>query len=274
MPVINHVISRADLVDAFRAVGLGRGDAVIIHAAMSSLGYVANGGNDILQAALDAIGPDGTLVASTNTGQLTDPGGWKNPAIAPEALDKLRHAMQPFDPQTTPAWRRGAYAEALLAHPDRQRSSHPLRSLAAIGRDAAAILRDHPLDDPEGIGSPIHKLYEADGMAILCGADFSSLTALHLAESLASPAYLDTSTCLVRWDGAESHNGFRQLRRISFAPHLARIEPVLYSHGLLRRVTLGGGAVVGMKIRAVVDIARQTLERDPFFFHRVDACAP
>src|SRR5688500_3872525 len=49
-----------------RALGVGGGDVVLMHSSKSSLGFVAGGPQAVVQAALDAVGPEGTLVVPTH----------------------------------------------------------------------------------------------------------------------------------------------------------------------------------------------------------------
>jgi len=56
-------ISRSELVAGLRALGLREGSAVLVHARMSALGWVVGGSGAVVSALLEALGPDGTLVA-------------------------------------------------------------------------------------------------------------------------------------------------------------------------------------------------------------------
>ena len=56
----------------------------MVHSSMSSLGYVVNGALDVIDALLEAVGPEGTLLMPAHTGQLTDPADWKDPTLCPD----------------------------------------------------------------------------------------------------------------------------------------------------------------------------------------------
>ena len=56
-------IARSRLVADLRALGLREGSAVLVHARMSALGWVVGGSGAVVSALLEALGPEGTLMA-------------------------------------------------------------------------------------------------------------------------------------------------------------------------------------------------------------------
>lgn len=58
-------VTRRDIVDALRRLGVSRGDVVLVHSSLKSLGYVEGGADTVIQAFLEAVGEEGTLVMPT-----------------------------------------------------------------------------------------------------------------------------------------------------------------------------------------------------------------
>jgi aminoglycoside 3-N-acetyltransferase len=175
-------VGRARLVSELRGLGVRPGGVLMVHTRVSALGWVIGGTGSVVLALLDALGPDGTLMAYA---------GWEDDpydmASWPEAWQAAYEAdLPPFDPRTAEAVHaNGRLPERIRTGPEAVRSRQPEASIVALGRRAAWIVADHPLDDAYGAGSPLAKLVEADGQVLALGAPLSTLTLLHHAEATA-----------------------------------------------------------------------------------------
>src|SRR5690606_25891005 len=103
------------------------------HASLKSLGWVCGAQVAVVEALLDALGPEGTLVVPTHTSNNTDPAGWENPPVPKSWWDTIRLQTPPFDPLVTPGSHMGAISECVRRWPGANRSNHPCVSFAAIG---------------------------------------------------------------------------------------------------------------------------------------------
>lgn len=56
-------VGRAGLVGDLRRLGVRAGEVLMVHASMSALGWVVGGSESVVRALLEALGPDGTLMA-------------------------------------------------------------------------------------------------------------------------------------------------------------------------------------------------------------------
>ncbi|MBD3722020.1 AAC(3) family N-acetyltransferase [Klebsiella pneumoniae] len=122
MPTEQELISRtpqpatrASLARQMRENGLTLGGTVLVHSSLSSLGWVAGGPVAVIQALLDCVGPQGTIVMPTHSGDLTDPADWRSPPVPADWVQILRNEMPAYDPQTTPTRNMGAVAELFRA---------------------------------------------------------------------------------------------------------------------------------------------------------------
>lgn len=160
-------ITREELRGGFRGLGLNPGDNVIMHSSLSSLGWVDDGPEAVIDALGDVVG-DGTVMMPTFT-----------------------RYDQAYDPETSQSTV-GAITEAFRTRSAVVRSEHPTKSVAAIGPDAERLVADHDLQNSIGPGSPIHRLIDnMDGRILLLGVDQTSNSALHIAERLAELPYRD-----------------------------------------------------------------------------------
>jgi aminoglycoside 3-N-acetyltransferase len=164
-----------------RALGLEQGNLLLVHASLRSLGWVCGGATAVVQALLDVLGPDGTLVVPTFTSDNRDPSRW-DPAVPEQWWPTIRQELPPFDPSVTPSQRMGVIAEQVRNWPRACRSTHPHVSFAAVGAGAKAIVSEHPLTCHLGEHSPLRRLEERDARVLLLGVGWQRCTAFHLAE--------------------------------------------------------------------------------------------
>lgn len=173
-----------------RLSGLLRpGMDVMVHSSLSGLGYLPNGADDVIDAVLGLIGRQGTMLVPSHSGQLTDPAEWKSPAVPAEWVRTIRAEMDPVC-RTTPARNRGLLVDRFMVRYDALRSTHPIASVAALGARSGYYTDGHPLHESEGEGSPLHRLYLADGYALLLGVGIEVCASLHVAEYLADAPWL------------------------------------------------------------------------------------
>ena len=174
---------RDSLATQLRALGVGPGGVVLMHSSFKSLGFVVGGPQAVVQAVLDARGPDGTSSCRPTPPDNSDPASWSRPPVPEDWWEPIRHEAPGFDPARTPAskWM-GALAETVRTWPGARRSAHPQVSFAAVGPRAAEIVEPHRLDDSLGDESPLGAVYRLDGQVLLLGCGHDTNTSLHLAE--------------------------------------------------------------------------------------------
>jgi aminoglycoside 3-N-acetyltransferase len=163
---VSNINTTASLAADFIQLGLRPGAIVMVHSSLGQIGWTDGGPVAAIEALLEVLGPDGTLVMPAESPQLAEPGN--------------KHV---FDPRTTPTTM-GAIPEAFRSYPGTQRSNHPLVSVCANGTRAHEITAKHALEFCEGRGTPFEKLYELDAWTLLLGVGFNRCTSLHYAESL------------------------------------------------------------------------------------------
>jgi len=176
-------IARSRLVADLRALGLREGSAVLVHARMSALGWVVGGSGAVVSALLEALGPEGTLMAYASWQEhVYHAGEW------PEEHRAAYLAEPPvFDPATAEAARdHGRIPERVRTWPGAERSVHPEASMVAVGRLARELTADHPQQDAYGPDSPLGRLVAVGGDVLMLGAPLESLTILHHAEAIAA----------------------------------------------------------------------------------------
>jgi aminoglycoside 3-N-acetyltransferase len=174
--------TRDSLAADLRRLGLQAGMVVIVHSSLSSLGWVCGGPVAVVQALLDVITPDGTLVMPAHSGELSDPSYWQHPPVPEAWWPVIRETMPAFDPRCTPTRGMGRIAETFRTWPGALRSSHPQDSFVAWGKHAEFISANHALEFGLGEQSPLGRMYDLDGQVLLLGVPYGNNTSFHLGE--------------------------------------------------------------------------------------------
>ena len=234
------MLTKQDIVAGLRDLGVRQGMVLMVHASLSALGEVEGGAPTVIEALLEAIGPDGTLAM---------------PAMSADPI---------FDVNNSPS-AVGIISETFRQWPGVRRSLHPTHSACALGPQAEFLLEGH-IDEPTAVGpgSPWGKLASLpNGYVLLIGVDQDRNTLLHHAEELVDAPYLRTVTREYK-DPDTGEIKQKQLCRYP-GPHRDFI-------GLDRLFLDGGAMVMGRIGQAVcrlmhagraVELEVAALERDP-----------
>ncbi len=179
--------TREEIVKDLVKIGVEKGDILLVHSSLSSIGYVQGGAETLIDAVLESVGEDGTMVVPTITGQIFD---------SPE--------HPPSYSKDKPCWT-GVVPETLRKRGEACRSRHPTHSVAAIGKDARKIIEGHEeAETPCGKGTPYLKIAELGGKILFIGASLESNTSFHTVEELAKLYYHlqpEPTFCKIKMDG-------------------------------------------------------------------------
>lgn len=178
-----NVITKSLLVEEFRSLGLYPGMRLIVHSSLRSLGWVSGGPVTVVQALIEVLTEEGTLVMPTHSGDYSDPSHWLCPAVPADWWETIRETMPAFDPAYSPTRGMGIIPDVFRTFPQVIRSYHPSVSFAAWGKDAKFVTEKHSLSFGLGEQSPLARLYDLDSSVLLLGVDYDSNTSFHLAEN-------------------------------------------------------------------------------------------
>lgn len=158
--------------------------SLMLHASMRAIGKTLGGPDQVHQAILETISPDGTLVLYIGCEPEFEAVG--RGKLSQEEEKQILEKCPAFDPTISRARRDyGILAEFFRSWPGVKCSNNPGARIAAFGKQANYIVSNHPLNYGYGSGSPLAKLYENGGKILLLGSDLDQITLLHYAEHLA-----------------------------------------------------------------------------------------
>lgn len=175
-------VTTATITSDLTTLGIDSGDTLLVHASLSALGWVVGGAQAVVDALMETLSADGTLVMPSFTSQYSDPRNWSQPPVPEDWIPIIEKSRPAFRPDVTPPRNLGAIPECFRTYPGVQRSQHPEVSFAVWGTDAANIVADHALDYGLGENSPLARLYDRNAKILMLGTDHDTNTSLHLAE--------------------------------------------------------------------------------------------
>lgn len=256
------------LTTDLRTLGLAPGDVVLVHTSMKGLGHIDGGPNAVIEALLEAVGEEGTVLFPTLTG--SDKDGPDHPPV--------------IDLASTPCARFvGIVPEAARQYPGAVRSVHPTHSVVALGANQERWTNGHehgasPCDE----ASPYYRLMEQGGKILLLGGvTHNSNTSMHCIEEIAGVPYHlhealsdgrvrlpDGNEVVVRnrlhqW--AELYSEFDLERDFTLA------NDPLIAAGAQRQHAIGPTDSTLIDARAMRDVLVPILKTDPLFLLRQPA---
>lgn len=179
---MSRVVIKEDMIREFERIGLKKNDVVMVHTSLKSMGYVCGGAQAIIEALIEVVGEEGTIMMPTQSWKNLDPEDGVHWDADESEWQKIRDHWPAYDKNITPTNTMGAVAEMFRQWPGSIRSDHPARSVCAYGKYAQELTKDHDLSNIFGEGSPIARLYEFNGKVLLLGVGYDKNTSLHLAD--------------------------------------------------------------------------------------------
>ncbi|MCK5849836.1 MAG: AAC(3) family N-acetyltransferase [Kiritimatiellae bacterium] len=187
-------ISQESIRKSLDALGIQKGDKIVLHSDLQSLGKARElvklpncGADCILDAVLEQIGNDGLLCLPVFTKTFVQPSAGPCKDV--------------FDPDTTPS-RVGSITNIFLKRPGTVRSLHPTHSWAATGKNAAEFVEGHDQTTTFGRDSLCGRMYDWDFRILWFGTTGTTNTSTHFAEDWLDLPYMASEDALVK-DGDE-----------------------------------------------------------------------
>ena len=232
-------ITREQVTEMIRALGVRAGDLLIAHSSYKCLGGVEGGPTAVAEALRDAVSPCGSAFVPT-----------------------FNYGNDPYDPVTARSFD-GIITEFFRKLSGAMRSLHPTHPIAGAGPHAPEILADHDCVQPFGYGSPCWRLWERNAWVLLIGVDHIANSVAHVAEELLQMRYLDRrrSARVVRSDGRIEEV---TLRRPGCSDAWGPvIDAPLRERNAIIDGRIGDAPVMLMRSHDVVDATVALLRSDP-----------
>ena len=241
------MVTRENVKDAYRALGVCPGDIVLTHSSFKSLGPCEEGAATVIGGILDAVGEEGTVVFPTLC-QKDWENVYKNWSLdAPSDVGYLTNYFRTL--------------------PGALRSNQATHSVAAMGKHAQYLTATHGEsgrrygtygDTPFSADSPWQKMYDMGAKVVFLGCAVRACTFRHFAEYVLMEEYLKK---------AEGHPEFEELKAAvwkyetysdggiwphSVAPYIVEVMES-EDPAKVRRVKCGDAELIMIEARDFVD---------------------
>lgn len=124
--MINKETLKSDLLKS----GIKKGDILNMKVSLRSIGKLENGADTLIEALLDVVGEEGTIVSDAFIEAKT----YRFPFTEKEIVDENTTSYA------------GAFANAMVNYKDAYRSKHPIQKFVAIGKLAEKLMNEHDKD--------------------------------------------------------------------------------------------------------------------------------
>ena len=257
-------IIKEEIVNELRRMGLEKNDVVMVHASLTSMGYVCGGAQAVIEALMEVVGGEGTIMMPTQSWKNLDPVDGVHWDADESEWQKIRDNWPAYDKNLTPTNTMGAVAEMFRQWPGSIRSDHPARSVCAYGKYAEDLTKNHDLSNIFGEGSPIARFYELDGKVLLLGVGYDKNTSLHLADARAE--YPGKHDCVEY--SAVMEDGKRVWKRYETlfvdGEDFDDIGKAFEENCPVSKGKIGTGEIRLMKQRELVDFAVEWMEKNRY----------
>lgn len=248
-------VTGQDIAAAIAALGIERGDTALVHSSMKSFGHIAGGPETVIDSFLKILGGEGTLVM---------------PTLSQKSWETVYEDWSMDRPSDV-----GLLTEVFRKRDDAHRSDQATHSVAAVGRMAAELTREHtdfgPRIGPFGDyafsrSSPWQKLYDKNATIVFLGVSMVYNTMKHLAEhrfmertleSVKESALYEAIRCEVKRYGCHPEEGVW--------PYLdgEQLQAAYEAAGLVRRTHCGNAELLCIAAKPCVELTERLMEERP-----------
>ena len=179
--MIVQSLNRKEIVQILKENGLENGMIVEVHCNLKNLGYVIGGAQTIVDALMEVVGYQGTILMSMESVHNSEPSFWEDSPVDCETAAKIRESMPAFHRKESDS----VYDEVTENFRRREGvviSSHPTYAFAAWGRYAKFLCNHQSLHFCLSEESATARLVELKASVLLIGCGYERCTCMHLAE--------------------------------------------------------------------------------------------
>ncbi len=241
----------SDVISALRSVGITYGDTVFIHADLGKFGRLADIKNrvdfnsEFLNACLEAVGDNGTLVIPTFTYSVGE--------------------GEIFDYYESPS-KVGYFSELARTTHGFTRSDDPIFSVASIGPKTTTLVNNLS-NQCLGKDSIFDRMYKIDAKILNLGFYFYP-TFIHFVEAQCKVPYRydKTFTIKIKKGNEQYEKSYvYNVRDLKNNPHpnISVFEEIVFEEKIVKKTKLGNGVITSVKMKDLFRIASEMIHVNP-----------
>ena len=238
-------VSKDRIIRDLRNLGVNEGDHIAVALSLKSIGYVKGGPEAFIDALLEAVGSNGTIMMNTFT--LTFP-------LSEIAYDYV------FDYKSTPGYT-GLVPETLRKRRNSIRSLHPTLSVIAIGKLAKHLTEGH--DEDSSPYMPYSRLAAADGKYLCIGIGNNLVAIRHEAQRRAGLFNVVPKFFGVRYRDEEGKLNIFVWKYPPCVEKLPELVPILRKMRIVKIGKIGMAHSILAPARKLIDAMTELLRNDP-----------
>jgi aminoglycoside 3-N-acetyltransferase len=249
------MLTKKELKAGFSDLGLRAGDIVLVHSSYKSLGPVEGGPQTVVDALMEILTLDGTLIMPTFNFNFNQ--------------------GEPWDVLKTPS-HMGVLTEIVRVNPQSRRVFHPFYSFAILGKLKDELTRIR-YKDSYGKQSIFMRLRELDAKIMIIGLTYThSLTFMHHIEQMEGVDYrfVKAFTGMITDENGKTYEDtFTMLVRDVDRGVQTEVDPmgvVMEQRGIVSIRSIGMAEVKLMKANEVYRVVSQEMKKNPGLMYRIE----
>lgn len=249
------MLTRNDLVEKFKGTGLQSGDTLLVHSSYKSFGGVEDGPWTVVEALLEVLGDEGTLIMPTFN------------------FDFCKG--EPWDVRNTPS-QMGAMTNMVRTHAEAKRVFHPIYSFSVLGQHAEFLTAER-YKSSYGANSLFAKLRQLDGKIMVVGLRYTdSMTFFHHVEEMEGVDYRymkEFAGKITDEEGNTYEDTFTMLVRDIEKGVITEVDPMgdlMEQVGVIRVQKIGEAKVCLMQANEVYEFTAREMRRDPRLLYMLE----
>ncbi|HDQ06397.1 MAG TPA: AAC(3) family N-acetyltransferase [Candidatus Bathyarchaeota archaeon] len=240
-----QVVSKEQIVADLRRMGIQKGDRVAVTLSLKSIGYIKGGPDEFIDALLEVVGSNGTIMMNTFTYYFP---------LSSVPKDYV------FDCESTPSYT-GLVPETFRKRTDVFRSRHPTCSVAVIGKQAEYLTEEH--DEKSDPLLPYSRLAKIDGKYLCIGIGDRLVAIRHEAQCRAGLSDAVPLYYAVHYKTDQGKVKLFVRKYFGCIRNLPRLVPDLRKMGVLKTGRIGGAQAYVASARELIDSMSEMLKENP-----------